>query len=182
MGTVADPVVERVEKHSGSGRAHRPVSADSAPPTNAGADSESPRTDTTADGGLSTRPIPTEIAERLSTWHKRWLISVCMHYTFGILGVGASALAAASYYQEIFAVVAAVSIAIIGFVQPERRYLKFVRAWRHLDGATLRYRYGRADINELLDAVRDGEAILTEVELETRKPDTANRGDTADPQ
>lgn len=54
--------------------------------------------------------------------------------------------------------------ALIGFVQPERRYLKFVRAWRVLDVAVLKFKLGLIGIKELADALERGEALISEFE------------------
>jgi hypothetical protein len=78
----------------------------------------------------------------------------------------ASAVAAAvgGDWARGFSAVAAVLTAVLGFVQPERRYLKFVRAWRVLDSAAIKFRLGQAGIKELIEAVDRGEALITEFE------------------
>lgn len=110
--------------------------------------------------------IPEVIAKRLTSWEKLWTQSAKIHYFFGILSVGASAVAAAvgGDWARGFSAVAAVLTAVIGFVQPERRYLKFVRAWRVLDSAVIKFRLGQAGIKELIEAVDRGEALITEFE------------------
>jgi len=53
-----------------------------------------------------------------------------------------------------------VCIAILGFVKPERKFIKFVRAWRILDAAAIRYRYGKADLDYLFMAMDQGEQFI----------------------
>lgn len=53
---------------------------------------------------------------------------------------------------------------MLGFTQPDRKYVKFVRAWRILDVAALHYRYGKITLDELLEAVEHGEQTITNFE------------------
>ena len=63
-----------------------------------------------------------------------------------------------------FSIIAAISTALIGFMHPERRYMKFVRAWRVLDVAAMRYGHGLIDKAALIDAVERGESLIAEFE------------------
>ncbi len=63
-------------------------------------------------------------------------------------------------------VISAVCIALLGFTQPEKKYIKFVRAWRILDIAAMRYRYKIIHIVSLFDALERGEQSITEFEQE----------------
>jgi len=125
--------------------------------------------------------IPPVVSERLAAWRKHWWWSAFMHYSMGVTGVTASAIAAtgSDKYSQSAAVVAAVCIAFLGFVQPERRYLKFVRAWRRLDSSVLHFQFGKIGHDELIEAVEEGESILTEIEIETRRsPDTEKQSNS----
>lgn len=110
--------------------------------------------------------LPPEIQGRLTEWHRLWIESVKLHYVFGALSVTASAVGAAvgGESARYLAAMAAVLTALIGFVQPERRYFKFVNAWRVLDVAALRYKYGKLDLDNLFSAVEKGERIISEYE------------------
>ncbi|MGX9727322.1 MAG: hypothetical protein ACTFAK_08375 [Candidatus Electronema sp. VV] len=55
---------------------------------------------------------------------------------------------------------------MLGFTQPEKKYIKFVRAWRILDIAAMRYRYKLIPIDSLFDALERGEQSITEFEQE----------------
>ena len=90
------------------------------------------------------------------------------YYFLGGVGVATSALAAAfpSETSRYLSVISAVCIALLGFTQPEKKYIKFVRAWRILDIAAMRYRYGIISINSLFDALERGEQSITEFEQE----------------
>ena len=110
--------------------------------------------------------IPQDIRQRLMEWRKLWTDSAKIYYAFGGLSVAASSVAAAvgGDVARYLAAAAAVLTALIGFVQPERRYLKFVRAWRVLDVAVLKFKLGLIGIKELADALERGEALISEFE------------------
>jgi len=121
------------------------------------------------DKNSSLRECPDEIKSRLSCWYKLYHRMNMTHYIVGILGVATSALAAAINNGEasrILAAIAAICIAILGFVKPERKCMKFVRAWRILDAAAIRYRYGQADLDSLFKAIERGEQLIAEFEQE----------------
>lgn len=111
-------------------------------------------------------PVPPEIEARVSAWHKLYIRANYSHYFVGIVGVASSAISAATDggISKALAAVAAICIAVLGFAQPDRKYVKFVRAWRILDIATLRYRYGQIDLPALINAVETGEQAITEFE------------------
>lgn len=112
--------------------------------------------------------IPPEIQNRLSAWYKLYKHANFYYYFFGILGVAASAISAAmdGNIAKVLSVISATSMAVLGFTQPDRKYIKFVRAWRILDIAAIRYRYRQIDITELLESLERGEKSITEFEQE----------------
>ncbi len=99
--------------------------------------------------------LPKEIETRLRSWQSLYMRGNTFYYFFGGLGVATSGLAAAfpSEVSRYLSVVSAVCIALLGFTQPEKKYIKFVRAWRILDIAAVRYRYRIISINALFDAL-----------------------------
>ena len=119
------------------------------------------------------KKVPDEIEARLNAWYRMFNFASRTHYVVGVLGVACSALAASNVVDasQILAAISAVCIAILGFAQPEKKYLKFVRAWRVLDAAVLKYKYGKIDLDALLEKLERGEQLITEVEYdELRKP------------
>jgi hypothetical protein len=111
-------------------------------------------------------PLPAEVDQRLSYWHGLWNRSASYHYFFGVISVGASVISTSMEGDraKIFSIIAAIATALIGFMHPERRYAKFVRAWRVLDVAAMRYRHGLCDKASLIDAVERGEALIADYE------------------
>ena len=89
------------------------------------------------------RDVPADIEARLRAWQKYFKTSSWSHYAVGIIGVAASAFSAATdgSLAKVLAAVSATCVAILGFAQPDRKYLKFARAWRILSVAALRYRH-----------------------------------------
>jgi hypothetical protein len=116
--------------------------------------------------------VPDEVSVRLQQWRGLWIRSAGYHYFFGIAGVTASSLAAIDFgegYQwlsKLLPTIAALCLAVLGFVHPDRRYQKFVRAWRALDPVVLKYKYGRATLDDVFAAIERGESIITEYEQE----------------
>lgn len=116
----------------------------------------------------SLKDFPDEVSSRLNCWHKLYRRANRTHYIVGVLGVAASTLAAVDIGEasQFLAAIAAVCIAILGFVKPERKFIKFVRAWRILDAAAIRYRYGKVDLNDLFNAMDQGESLIAGFEQE----------------
>ena len=114
----------------------------------------------------ATQPLPPDIDKRLDYWHDLWNSSAKYHYFFGVVSVGASVISTSMEGNpaKAFSIVAAIATALIGFMHPERRYMKFVRAWRVLDVAAMRYRHGLIDKAALIDAVERGEGLIAEFE------------------
>jgi hypothetical protein len=127
--------------------------------------------------------MPLEVSERLDYWHGLWRRSAQYHYVFGVVSVAASVISTSleGGQAKVFSIVAAIATAMIGFMHPERRYMKFVRAWRVLDVAAMRYRHGLIGKAALIDAVERGEAAIAEFEdknegsaAEDKKPGPAS--------
>jgi hypothetical protein len=110
--------------------------------------------------------LPEHVERRLKTWLFYYKIANRMHYLVGIIGVGASSLGGAlgQPYSPYLAAIAALCLAVLGFVQPDRKYLKFVRAWRILDVAAGRYQAGLISIEQLYDALERGEQAIGAIE------------------
>ena len=139
-------------------------------------------------GVYATQPLPPDVDKRLDYWHGLWNASAKYHYFFGVVSVGASVISTSmeGTPAKAFSIVAAIATALIGFMHPERRYMKFVRAWRVLDVASMRYRHGLIDKAALIDAVERGEALIAEFEdrqdaAEVEKKAAAATAESASP-
>lgn len=113
----------------------------------------------------ATRKLPNAVTKKRKAWYRLWNWSAKLHYVLGGLSVLTSAIAATGGNKgQYLSAIAAVLTALIGFIHPERRYLKFVRAWRMLDIAALRYELGLIEMNELVEAVEHGEKSISDYE------------------
>lgn len=74
--------------------------------------------------------VPTEIQNRIKAWYRLYMRATYSHYFFGTIGVASSAISAATdgSISKMLAAVSATCIAVLGFAQPDRKYVKFVRA------------------------------------------------------
>jgi hypothetical protein len=134
---------------------------------------------------FTVREIPPEISKRLSTWRGLYLAHLYSHYSLGICGVVASALAGFQLpapMQQVCAGMATISIAIVGFIRPERKYQKYVQAWRILDVTATRYRYSQAEISDLLTALDDSERHISDYDRVNDSVDSSNRQKGQQPQ
>ena len=118
------------------------------------------------------RDLPPEVEQRVREWRGLWRRAAFYHWALGLGGIVVSALAAAKPTSEysIFGILAAICFALMTFANPRAAYQKFVRAWRTLDLACLRYRVGQLDLPDLVAAVERGEAIITEHEDRESRP------------
>lgn len=114
--------------------------------------------------------VPLEVRTRIEAWYALFTRAMYSHYFFGVVGVAAATISAATggAMGKALAAASAICLAVLGFVQPDRKYLKFSRAWSILDVAALRYRYGEATLAELMDALDHGEQVITEFEQDTQ--------------
>lgn len=108
--------------------------------------------------------IPALISQKHASWSRIQTRLLTLHYIVGILGVATAALAAAlgGEYARYLAAASGVCTAVLGFVHPERRYLRFIGAWRMLDIAILKFKLGKASLDDLIQAVEQGETLITE--------------------
>ena len=108
--------------------------------------------------------VPELISLRHSSWSRIAMRLAKIQYVVGILWVAAAAIAAAlgGESARYFAATSGVCTAVLGFVHPERRYLRFIGAWRLLDIAILKFKLGKASVDDLIEAVERGETIITE--------------------
>ena len=111
---------------------------------------------------------------RLATWGREFTTNIRAHHILGTVGVVASSLAALSieafYVSRISAVAAGMVFGWMGFTKPEQGYVKFVSAWRVLESAATRYRYGLTTLEQLLAAKDRGEEIIAGFERSAAAP------------
>ena len=81
---------------------------------------------------VQTCDTPERVKKRLDAWKTAFKNARRVYFSIGILGASVSAIAATDilHSSQILSAIAAVCFAILGFAQPEQRYLKYVRAWR----------------------------------------------------
>lgn len=116
-------------------------------------------------GQIVALEVPAPIEIKRKAWERLWRNFATLHYSLGGLSVTCAAIAATGVDSaQGLAAAAAILTALLGFIQPERKYLKFVRAWRELDSVALRYSLGLTDIADLAAAAERGEQLITEFE------------------
>jgi hypothetical protein len=122
--------------------------------------------------------LPRDVDQRLAFWHGLWHRSSMYHYFFGVISVAASVISTSTEgtAAKVCSIVAAIATSLIGFMHPERRYLKFIGAWRVLDVAAMRYRHGLIDKAALIDAVEKGESSIAEFEKQFSSTSDAEGG------
>ncbi|MDB5062678.1 MAG: hypothetical protein JWP67_2521 [Mucilaginibacter sp.] len=107
--------------------------------------------------------VPSFVKKRLDSWYIAiWGFAIC-RYLFGIGGILAATIAAVSTNADArtyFSVIAAICIAIIGFVKPDDSYRRHVVAWRYLDAKVNLYTYRLISIKELLNAMSEAEQMI----------------------
>jgi len=116
------------------------------------------------------RLLPEQVAQRCLDWFRHFKFWRQTYFTVGTAGAVVSALAATQLAQQTrcgayLAVLASICFAFLGFTRPERKYFQYVRAWRVLDVACQRYQFeDKFTIEELIDAVQQGEQLIAEEE------------------
>ena len=118
---------------------------------------------------MGEQKIPKSIQKRLNGWFFTFWAFLLCHYLFGIGGVIASTFVVRSddtREQKIAGIISAICIAIIGFMQPNRKYSHYVTAWRILDEKVNMYRYNLITIRELVEGMAFAEKTLGQVEIE----------------
>jgi len=115
-----------------------------------------------------------KISRRHYAWFRYFQLWRATFWTCGIVGVGASVMAAAEKVSgtgaPYFAVVSSLCFAVIGFMNPQRRANAYVSAWRVLGTTLLRHEAGQCDISDVIAAMDRGEAAIGEADAATPTP------------
>ncbi len=122
--------------------------------------------------------IPETVQKRLDVWGWWFSFHKNLQIILGCTSLAASAFAAINLtsgscclsLSQCAAVYSTIAIGVMGFVQPGKQYGKFVAAWRVLDAAVDKYRYGLLSIEKLLEAKELGEHIIGGYEREEATP------------
>jgi len=112
--------------------------------------------------------IVTEVSERHWSWFKFFQRWRGIFWTCGVLAATSSALAAsdkvAGSWSPYFAVLSSISIAVLGFTNPQRRANAYVAAWRMVGVALLYYKAGSSTVYDLIATLDRAEALIGEID------------------
>lgn len=124
---------------------------------------------------MDEQEVPKNVKKRLNGWFATFGAFTICHYLFGIGGVFASTMVAASpdtATSMVYGIISAICIAFIGFIQPDQKYRKYVVAWRMLDEKVNLFRHGLIKIDALISGMTAAEKALDQIERETAVPKT----------
>lgn len=132
-----------------------------------------------SDSGQETRIVPKEVEDLHKLYVSYFRVARTLHYLIGVCGLTFSLMATSGFGGEQasrgWALGAGVCFGAMGFIDPNSRYKKCVRAARILNIAILRYKYCELSQSELFLAVEHAENVVTEMEeMETSFPSEPN--------
>lgn len=132
-----------------------------------------------SDSGQETRIVPKEVEDLHKLYVSYFKVARTLHYVIGVCGLTFSLMATSGFGGEQvsrgWALGAGVCFGAMGFIDPNSRYKKCVRAARILNIAILRYKYDGLSQSELFLAVEHAENVVTEMEeMETSFPSESN--------
>ena len=112
--------------------------------------------------------VPQEIEELHRLYVSYFRVARSLHYIIGVLGLVFSLFATSGFGGEQVsrgsALGAGICFSVLGFVDPNSRYKKCVRAARILNIASLRYKYGEISQKDLFFALELAENLVTDSE------------------
>jgi hypothetical protein len=111
-----------------------------------------------------------QVSARLRTWKFAFGVWGAVHYITGIVGIAASAMAAASLWHPATSIVASVCFGALGFANPQKKHYAFSNAWRMVDIARIRYEQGLGTVEDMLHAMELGERLISEGEQAGQSP------------
>ena len=111
---------------------------------------------------------PKEVLDLHNTYILYFQVARTLHYSIGVLGLMFSLFATSGFggqnVSRASALVAGISFSVLGFVDPNSRYKKCVRAARILNLSILKYKYGEISQADLFSAVEAAENLVTDFE------------------
>ncbi|MBD2078225.1 hypothetical protein H6F86_30920 [Phormidium sp. FACHB-592] len=114
------------------------------------------------------RTVPPEIDKLHKLYVSYFRVARTLHYVIGVSGLTFSLMATSGFggneASRAWALGAGVCFGAMGFIDPNSRYKKCVKAARILNIAILRYEYGELSQTELISAVEHAENVVTEME------------------
>jgi hypothetical protein len=121
-----------------------------------------------SDSNQETREVPKEVEELYKLYVSYFRFARTLHYLIGVCGLTFSLMATSGFGGDQasrgWALGAGVCFGAMGFVDPNSRYKKCVRAARILNIAILRYKYCELSQSGLFNAVEQAENVVTEME------------------
>jgi hypothetical protein len=128
-------------------------------------------------------PSEPDVASSIRRRHDAWFLYFglwnAVFWCCGIIGVGSSVLAASDKvsgpWAPYYAVVSSLCFAVIGFANPQRRASGYIRAWRVVGSAVLRFDTGQISLPQLIDIVDQGESAISEADGEPAPLSSATR-------
>lgn len=112
---------------------------------------------------------------RLNIWKRLWNAFLLIYFGLGAASVGLSAVAATnlgpSQLHQVLSAIAAVCVALLGFLRPEARYRNLIRAWRELEHAKSRFLFSNStgDGDRLIAELARTERIATNDEYQSKE-------------
>lgn len=124
-----------------------------------------------------TANIPEEIKKRLREYKTLFLVARTLHYSIGVLGLTCSLMATSGFgggdVPRYWALGSGVCYGLLAFLDPNSKYLKFSKAARVLEQASLEYKYGNLPI---IQSLWQAEELITRLEkLETTSQQQLDR-------
>lgn len=120
-------------------------------------------------GGTTTiADLLNEAKARQKVWFRNYTNWQIIFWFIGVIGAISAAMAAREFkigdidYSRYFAVLSAIALALIGYLNPQREAYRHIHAWRILNAAIFDYQWvaGKDKPETILDALRQGETVL----------------------
>jgi hypothetical protein len=125
------------------------------------------------------KPIPDEISKQLFRWNMVASFHRAAYVILGLIGVLCPLVVASfadvleTWQVRLLSFAASAAIAIFAAFEIGNLTTRWREAWKHLNAARLEYEVGVIEIDDLVKAYREGEAIIgkmrPDVFAETRK-------------
>jgi hypothetical protein len=109
------------------------------------------------------RPLPEQITKARVDWWRAYKVWIAIHWTLSAFAVIFAALAAAiTSHAAVFGIIAATSSSLIGLGNPYQRANAFMRAYRRLNNACIKFECDDSVTLEILLKTHDEGELLIE--------------------